>query len=91
MFTDMDIVREGKTTGEQKKKKPSKKTTDRRTKQKQKTTSLLELLRKKWEEAQKAAEGVFAPEKASLSPKKTANHTLVGAYDFAPWGALSPS
>ena len=91
MFTDMDMVREGKTTGEQKKKKPGKKTTDRRTKQKQKTTSLLELLRKQWEEAQKAAEGVFTSEETSPAPKKTANHTLVGVYDFAPWGTLSPS
>ena len=91
LFTDMDMGREGKTTGEMKKKKPSKKTTDRRKKQTQKTESLLELLRKKWEEAQKAAKGTFTSEEASPAPKKAASHTLSEVYDFAPWGALCPS
>lgn len=91
LFTDMGMVREGKTTGEMKNKKPSKKTTARRKKQTRKTESLLELLRKKWEEAQKAAKGTFTSEEASPAPKKTASHTLSEVYDFAPWGALCPS
>jgi hypothetical protein len=90
MFTDMDMVREGKTTGEQKQ-KPSKKTEKQRTLRKSKTQSLLDLLKAKWAGENKEVSDLFPPpKKTTPSSTKNANLTLTEAYDFAPWRAFCP-
>ena len=87
MFTDMDMVREGKTTGEQKK-NPSKKTEKQRSVRKSKTKSLLELLAKTRSRVEAELALLFPGKGTSPSSTKKANHTLTEAYDFAPWGAF---
>ena len=87
LFTDMDLVRAGKTTGQVKKDGPSKK---RKQKKQQgwltKTKSILDQLRAKWKTN---AAGVGSDQAQRQSPAaKKSDHNPLHSYDFAPWGAF---
>jgi hypothetical protein len=89
MFTDMDMVRDGKTTGEQKA-NPSPMTKAKRKERKKKTKSLLALLKEKVTEA--ILDGTSGTSGKALSrptPKKADTDPLC-MYDFDPWGTLLP-
>ena len=92
IFTDMDMVRDGATTGEQKKKgkTPAKKKqqADRVSRHKSRTKSLLELLGLADGEAMTSHGKPKSKKSATPSATKRANHTLTEAYDFQHWGSL---
>jgi DNA topoisomerase IB len=96
LFTDMNLVRSGKTTGEIKKDKgATKNKRERREKFRPKIVSVLDQLKKKWSEEANAlldtvSSGYLGKAKSRPTPKN-AHLDLVCAYDFDPWGViLSP-
>ena len=98
LFTDMDLVRSGKTTGEIKKDKgAAKRKGERREKFRPKIKSVLDQLRKKFSEMvddAKDTDTVSSGDSGKPSTRPTtkkADLVLTYAYDFAPWGvSLSP-
>ena len=92
MFTDMDLVRAGKSVGQQKKKsgKQKKQTAERATRRGRRHKSVLDELRKKWAKMRNQTLHSLSSALFGTPPStaKTSDLNALQAYDFHPWGTL---